>query len=98
MYLPFSSLTTASEKGATICAAVNQPKSPPFCDSLASNEFLLANLAKSPPLSSSAINFLASASVLTKIWRALYSVPLSAEILLSYSVLISASVTGFALM
>ncbi|MOA29233.1 hypothetical protein D3C78_1502370 [compost metagenome] len=55
----------------------------------------LAISAKFPPFLSEAMMALASASVGTRMWLARYSWPWLAATNLSYSALISASVTGF---
>ena len=65
-------LVTASLNGFTMPAGENQPKSPPLSLLPGSSDFSLATLAKSPFLTAAATS-LASASVFTKIWRALYS-------------------------
>ena len=86
---------TASLNGLTIPAAENQPKSPPFSFEPGSSDFSFAILAKSPPFLICAVMSFASASVFTKICRALYSLSPNSFLYSSYAALVSASVTGF---
>src|SRR5437899_244893 len=93
VYFPFSSLESASAKGLTKVDGVFQSRSPPLSFEPGSLD-CLARSSNFVPFFSCAMISLASESLSTRMWRALYSLSPRDALALLYSASISSSLMG----
>ena len=93
VYSPFLSAVIACENSGTYEPGAAKSRSPPFGAEPGSFELFLARSSNFAPAFSWATIALASSSFSTRMWRALYSVPVACALNLSYSFCTSASLT-----